>query len=242
MKIIFLDVDGVLNWQGTKDRIGGYIGLCSERIAQLNKITDAVPEAKIVVSSTWRHSFAAGVYDDFNGLVELLKKRGVTGTIIDLTPKRFSYVPRGGEIREWIEDFNHAQAMAGTEDDGVKYEGYADHFGVQYPGVKLETFVVLDDDTDGMEGYKRQRHHDGAPFDMDAIDLRPFHVQTYWDGQDGKSYAEPAIEGGLQDGDVELAIKILNGFVRPVKVSRYNEDTDQYEWVTVTDPKDLTND
>lgn len=126
MKVIFLDIDGVLNWRATVDRISGYIGFCPARIARLNRITAAVPDAKIVVSSTWRHCFDTDAYRDFPGLVALLKKRGVSAEIIDKTPHRFSYLPRGGEIREWIRAWK-----------------------AENPGQKLE-IVVLDDDTAGM--------------------------------------------------------------------------------------------
>lgn len=122
MKVIFLDIDGVLNCRTTQDRIEGYVGLCAERIARLNRITAAHPDAKIVISSTWRHAY-------HGDLRQLLKERGVTTEVIGQTPVKFSYVPRGGEIRMWLDD---------RRDD--------------FPDEKLE-YVVLDDDTDGMRGY-----------------------------------------------------------------------------------------
>lgn len=54
-KLLFLDIDGVLNWAKTEDRLDGYVGLCKDRIARFNRIIEAVPDVKIVVSSTWRH-------------------------------------------------------------------------------------------------------------------------------------------------------------------------------------------
>jgi hypothetical protein len=55
VKAIFLDIDGVLNdhvnWPNKSGRI------CYERVAHLNTILAAVPDAQIVLSSAWRHSF-----------------------------------------------------------------------------------------------------------------------------------------------------------------------------------------
>lgn len=52
-KIIFADVDGVLNHEDTPDRCGMYIGIADEKVKLLKKIVDAT-DAKIVLSSTWR--------------------------------------------------------------------------------------------------------------------------------------------------------------------------------------------
>lgn len=190
MKVLFLDIDGVLNWVGAEDRIGGYIGLCPERIARFNRIFDAHPDTKIVISSTWRRSGIPGVYDDVPGLIKLLQSRGIKGKFIGITPFRFGYQPRGNEIREWI-------------DDNEKKLG-------------ITQFVILDDDTHGMEGYIHDRY-DGTKFGEDVYtevtyrELRGNHVVTHWDGDpniDGE-------EGGLQDKHIDLAIKILNGELLP---------------------------
>lgn len=54
MKILFLDVDGVLNCATTKERTpDGYIGVCREKAAILRRII-AETGARIVLSSEWR--------------------------------------------------------------------------------------------------------------------------------------------------------------------------------------------
>lgn len=54
MKIIFLDVDGVLNCCYTKKRTpNGFIGVEEENIARLRQIVDATG-AKIVLVSSWK--------------------------------------------------------------------------------------------------------------------------------------------------------------------------------------------
>lgn len=53
IKIIFLDVDGVLNCQSTKDLCGLYIGLEDKKVSLLKEIVDAT-NAKIVLVSSWK--------------------------------------------------------------------------------------------------------------------------------------------------------------------------------------------
>ena len=53
MKVIFLDIDGVLNYSGCKEKIGGIFFVNDERIKILKEIIDKT-NAKIVLSSTWR--------------------------------------------------------------------------------------------------------------------------------------------------------------------------------------------
>lgn len=55
MKVVFLDVDGVLNYEGApcEPLNGGFLGVCQERLWILKDIIE-VTGAVIVVSSTWR--------------------------------------------------------------------------------------------------------------------------------------------------------------------------------------------
>ena len=53
MKVIFLDVDGVLNCQKTEAKCRGFIGVDSKKVKLLKKIVDAT-DAKIVLSSSWK--------------------------------------------------------------------------------------------------------------------------------------------------------------------------------------------
>ena len=95
-KILFLDIDGVLNslaFLETQDTAATMDPVAVER---LNRIVDAT-QCKIVVSSSWR----CGV--KFSHLVGILRNFGVRGEIIDKTPEldivQFS---RGDEINTWL--------------------------------------------------------------------------------------------------------------------------------------------
>lgn len=102
-KIIFLDVDGVLNSHTTKDTCGFYIGIEDRKVKLLRDIVDAT-DAKIVLSSTWRLGF------DYKGhrleghipyLKEKLDKFGLE--IYDKTEQLTRDGGcRGREIHEWL--------------------------------------------------------------------------------------------------------------------------------------------
>ena len=121
MKLIFLDVDGVLNnpalWERTNEARKRYflekeheanndgyylLQLCPILIGNLNKIIVATA-AKVVLSSSWRHTCPP------KKMQSLLNHHGFCGEIIGATPT-FSEIPegypwerRGGEIHRWME-------------------------------------------------------------------------------------------------------------------------------------------
>jgi len=108
MKVIFLDIDGVLNYTQwyVSDRNPGNLNgeegdidpLCAERINNICQITDA----KIVLSSDWRISWPY--------CIDRLEKGGIkNGLIIDKTPEHMwngfaseEYKSRGSEIDDWL--------------------------------------------------------------------------------------------------------------------------------------------
>lgn len=117
MKIIFLDIDGVLATIKSCSNVGrqfpnfdargtfwphvGFHALDPECVESLNRILN-ITGAKIVVSSTWR----MGDEEDFWDLAEYLHQSGVNGEIIGRTPNLKRYgrhkVERGTEIQAWI--------------------------------------------------------------------------------------------------------------------------------------------
>jgi hypothetical protein len=134
VKIIFLDVDGVLNstdyfrsddfqaGRKAKDATTFWCNhISDELIKELNKILEATG-AKIVVSSSWRKS---------NHLDSVFKVKGIT--FIDCTKNWIDkYINtgytsrRGQEIEEWLE---------------------------RHP--EVESYVILDDDSDMLESQKK---------------------------------------------------------------------------------------
>ena len=57
MKVIFLDIDGVLNCIGsfnrTKTRFNGFVGMDPTLVARFNSLVEKTG-ARVVLSSTWR--------------------------------------------------------------------------------------------------------------------------------------------------------------------------------------------
>ena len=104
MKIIFLDIDGVVNCNSTKERCRNVMGVEQDKIALVKQIVEATG-AKIVLSSTWRldslvfengRTVNAG---DFEYLVGEFAKQGLE--FFDVTPCH-SDQWRGREILEWL--------------------------------------------------------------------------------------------------------------------------------------------
>jgi hypothetical protein len=122
MKVIFLDIDGVLNvYPQGHDEFGAVFHSHFED--NLRKIIDKTG-AKIVISSTWR-------YSGLEVMQEMWVKRDLPGDVIDITPSHrdmnrnlpfMERLERGSEIQTWLDD---------------------------HP--EVTTYVILDDDTDMLE-------------------------------------------------------------------------------------------
>lgn len=86
MKVIFLDIDGVLNNNNTKMDLGWEPSL----VKILNYIVKET-EAKIVLSSTWRRT------EHYRNII----KNDMKIDFIDVTPKLWK--ERGHEIQAWLD-------------------------------------------------------------------------------------------------------------------------------------------
>ena len=118
MKIIFLDIDGVLNNPKTWGLRPHHKAFSKKCVDFFNDIILAT-NADIVITSTWRNLFK------FDDLIEILRSAGVAGNIIDKTPSiRFHGAERGDEIARWLDRTS------------------------EEVGFKIKEFVILDDDTD----------------------------------------------------------------------------------------------
>lgn len=128
MKVIFLDIDGVMNnleslrYPRTKVRSSkhSYSAAHPSCVQALNRII-AATDAQIVISSTWR-GIGLGV------LREILRAWGVVGTIVSRTPDLsrqhgsiYGAPERGAEIQQWLD---------------------------AYLDLDIDSFVILDDGDD----------------------------------------------------------------------------------------------
>lgn len=122
MKVIFLDVDGVLNYEGCDSYYGGVYFVLEEKMRLLAEIVRKT-EAKIVLTSTWRqgaadlaagrNSFEADLYEALQDALEEhdLQLYGFT---------KWDELTRGEQIGAWI---RHTEKETET----------------------VEAFVILDD-------------------------------------------------------------------------------------------------
>lgn len=122
MKIIFLDIDGVVNCMHTKQKLRGIIFVDPRKIQLIKNIVDATG-ARIVLTSTWRfgwHDIEEHINSpnasDFISLRDEFNKIGLD--FFDKT-ERSDDGYRGKEISKWLE--NHPE---------------------------VTNYVVIDDDTD----------------------------------------------------------------------------------------------
>lgn len=100
-RVIFLDIDGVLNHRGwflsrSHAADGDDItDIDPEAVARVQRIVDAT-DARIVISSTWR------LLHERDEIRAFLRDRGLTGKIIDSTPS-LPRLDRGDEIQLWLD-------------------------------------------------------------------------------------------------------------------------------------------
>ena len=121
-KIIFLDVDGVLNCVSTKDLIGYYKGIEDKKVDLLKKIVDATG-AKIVLVSTWKECWykESVLKERQDDCADYLDKKLARAslTIVDKTEDEWSN--RGDGIREYLRH-------------------------LKWKGIDVSNFVILDDE------------------------------------------------------------------------------------------------
>lgn len=110
-KILFLDIDGVLNSHQSADyfhRVRGewnpYEEFCPISVGNLCTILEEVPDLKIIMSSTWRIGIPnlEKLKEIFDALPTSIESSLIKSRLIDKTPVHRDS-PRGLEIQEWVD-------------------------------------------------------------------------------------------------------------------------------------------
>ena len=136
MKLVFLDVDGVLNsahwWKvrtGVPEEANeadyAYYSIDPSAVLRLNRLLDE-SGAICVLSSTWRTIYPLTRMQGY------LKNRGFTGRLLGATPNHASHEMTKDDRGRWTRRGNEIQA-------------WLDMLG---PRHQPESFVILDDDDD----------------------------------------------------------------------------------------------
>jgi len=135
MKIIFLDIDGVLNrfseytapsvptheWNPTvMQRCGIALELFPRQIRRMNELVQSTG-AKIVLTSSWRKG------DDtwWLNLLRTLEESGLLPVVIDKTPDL--RLNRGDEIQAWLDEHPEVTHFV-IFDDIDEFPGFLDKF------------------------------------------------------------------------------------------------------------------
>lgn len=118
MKVLFLDVDGVLNHWGSKT----YLALSKPKIRLLRWIVHET-DCKIVVSSTWRK-----LDETRRKLKRVLGYHGLE--IYSWTTTRYWKLGqmRGEEVDLWLSEHSNIENYVILDDDGDFLDSQMDHF------------------------------------------------------------------------------------------------------------------
>ena len=118
MKIIFLDIDGVLNEAMTGSRTPlGFVGIDADKVRRLKSIIDATG-AEIVLVSTWKEEWIPNRPDieqskDAVYMVEVLAKEGV-----HLMDRTYDCIrDRGNGITSWLSTHKDVDSFVILDDD-----------------------------------------------------------------------------------------------------------------------------
>ncbi len=139
MKVIFLDIDGVLN--NAKNFLHAVLKVSGDLVQRgqfdpdcvraLNSITEQ-SGANLVLASTWRLGMP------FKTMRKILRQQGVGGNLVDYTPYLTEPIP--GIDRFPTEDGSYQPVRQLTR--GKEIQAWLD--GVE----QVDNFVILDDDSD----------------------------------------------------------------------------------------------
>ena len=103
MNVLFLDIDGVVNCHSTIQRHRGLVGIDPRLALLVRRITLAVAELKVVLSSSWRN------FPDGRRAVE-----DEVVPIFDITPRLKGI--RGDEIKAWLDQHPEVRKYAIIDD------------------------------------------------------------------------------------------------------------------------------
>lgn len=121
VRIIFLDIDGVLNCSSTADRCSGYVGIEDKKVALLKTIV-AKSQARIVLTSSWKRYWYKDKKEEQDKMADYLDRKMARSalTISDKTTDK-NALTRSVGIKEYINE-------------------------LEAKGLKVVSYVILDDE------------------------------------------------------------------------------------------------
>lgn len=147
LKLIFLDIDGVLNSHSTKDLCVVYRGIEDKKVALLKEIVDKT-NAKIILVSSWKETWykEANFKDKQDELATYLDKK-LASQGLKITDKTDDYDPfqRGEGILEYLRQLKRRD-------------------------IKVDNFVILDDEIFDYKETKLTKHLIQTSFYKDGLE------------------------------------------------------------------------
>lgn len=119
MKILFLDIDGVLNSAQVLADRGRHDAIDRDMVEQINRVT-ATTGCKIVVSSSWRFLWP------LSELKQVLRSHGLHDVIIDATQIKPRLGRRDEEIQAWLANHPEVTQFAVVDDNSFDLTAVAD--------------------------------------------------------------------------------------------------------------------
>jgi len=120
MKVLFLDIDGVLNSAFVLDEQRRGDAIDRGMVERINQIVDATG-CKIVISSTWR------ILHPLGQLTALLRQHGLRDVVIDKTPRLdATYFNRGDEILMWLHSRPDVDSFIAIDDSAGEFDKIPD--------------------------------------------------------------------------------------------------------------------
>jgi hypothetical protein len=115
VRILFLDIDGVLNRAGQHSDLAQSSSLDPQAVARLNGVL-ARTGARLVVSSSWRYLILGGAMT-VPGFEYLLRTHGVAADcLVGHTCADEDTPERGAQIRRWLAEHGPVAAWAAVDD------------------------------------------------------------------------------------------------------------------------------
>lgn len=125
MKVLFLDIDGVLNRLGMVYPSVVSKPIDSDLASRLNRIL-LLTDARVVISSTWRHLIHNGHYDLY-GFAHMLKTHGIHADVIGITGPS-NGEGRGKQIRNWLRENLTIKDYVVLDDDDTEMSWHGERY------------------------------------------------------------------------------------------------------------------
>ena len=120
MKVIFLDIDGVLNCQSSQSSCHGMMGIDDDKVKRLKEIVKATG-AKIVLISSWKADWQKLLKEQQGAMANYLDKKLKRQGLVIMDKTEDTSVDRGQGILDWL-DGKKIESFVILDDEDFDYQ------------------------------------------------------------------------------------------------------------------------